>query len=111
MKKTLTLSIALILVAGLISLAKTTDIGTNVSVSQATDYAEDRNVVQSDNIYWLVHESQYDFFRSYYDSGGTNQEAYKSSHTFDTWQDNPTGMVYYNCTVAIYPQVLILECM
>jgi len=107
MKKILTLSIALILVAGIIPLAKSTDIGTSVSVSQATDYAEDRNVVQSDNIYWLVHESQYDFFRSYYDSGGTNQEAYKSSHTFDTWQDDSTEWVYYDCYVSVYPQIWI----
>jgi len=71
---------------------------------------ETKGASTDDNIYWLVHESQYDFFRSYYDSGGTNQEAYESSHTFDTWPDNPTGMVYYYSTVAIYPQVLILEC-
>jgi len=41
------------------------------------------------------------------DSDGTNQEAYKSSLTFDTWLDDSTEWVYYDCYVSIYPQIFI----
>ncbi|HUW23180.1 MAG TPA: hypothetical protein VMW39_04025, partial [bacterium] len=49
MKKILTLFIALILVTGIVSVAKSTDIDTSVPWASATAYSRNRHIVQSSN--------------------------------------------------------------
>jgi len=49
MKKILTLSITLILVAGFIFLAKSADIDTHTQSTQSTAYPRDRHIVKSSN--------------------------------------------------------------
>ncbi|MCJ7646563.1 hypothetical protein MUO65_06655, partial [bacterium] len=49
MKKILTLSIALVLVAGIVSLAKSADIDNTLDYNKATGDSKDRHVVKSSN--------------------------------------------------------------